>query len=235
MESRPDEHAIKRRKFRKGTHSCQECRRRKVKCVFSTPDSTTCVVCLRRGVHCLSQADSSILAIVDGAAANASSVSMPTVLAATAGPRSGVLAHQPSSTRISREGLSTLPATSTDQSQHMAAGVAIGDVPTMMLRRHASAESAEVDQEFHARDVAATLVTPTSASFEAGQSERGNAQNALPQAAAMPNPPIMPNDVSPPFPAASFDDLVMNTLLHQSDVPRLDEVGTGSWDISIFP
>jgi hypothetical protein len=235
MDPRPDEHTIKRRKFRKGTHSCQECRRRKVKCVFSMLDSTTCVVCLRRETHCLSQVDSSIPAIVGGVAANASSVSMPPALAATAGPRSGMLANQPSSTRISREGDSILPATSTDQSQHMAAGVTIGGVPTTTLSCHASAESAEVDRESHARDVTAALVTPTSASFEAGQSERGNAKNALPQAAAMPSPPIMPNDVSPPFPEASFDDLVMDTLLRHSDVPCLDEVGTGSWDVGIFP
>jgi hypothetical protein len=160
---------------------------------------------------------------------------MPPALVATAAPRSGVLAHQPSSTRISREAVSTMSATSTDQSQHMAAGVTIGGVPTTMLRCHASAESAGDDQESHARGITAALVTPTSASFEAGQSERGNAKNALPQAAAVPNLPMMPNDVSPPFPEASFDDLVMDTLLRQSDVPCLDEVGTGSWDISIFP
>jgi hypothetical protein len=235
MDPRPDEHAIKRRKFRKGTHSCQECRRRKVKCVFSTPDSTTCVVCLRREIHCLSQADSSVPAIVDGATANASSVSVPPAFAATAGPRSGMLAQKLSSTRISCEGLSVLPATITDQSRHMAAGVTAGGIHTMMLHRHASAEPAEVDQESHARDATVALVTPTSTSFEAGQSERGNAQNALPQAAAMPNPPIMPNDVSPPFPEASFDDLVMDTILREEDVPCLDEVDAGGWDVSLFP
>lgn len=50
-----------RRKMRKGTHSCSECRRRKVKCVFITPDCTSCLVCQRRGSRCTSQADYSAI------------------------------------------------------------------------------------------------------------------------------------------------------------------------------
>lgn len=53
-----DESAAKRRKIRKGTRSCQECRRRKVKCNYATPDNTTCIVCERRGTQCISQWDS---------------------------------------------------------------------------------------------------------------------------------------------------------------------------------
>ena len=58
MESWPDESTAKRRKLRKGTHSCHECRRRKVKCLYATPDDAICVVCERRGAHCISQYDS---------------------------------------------------------------------------------------------------------------------------------------------------------------------------------
>ena len=55
-----------RRKLRKGTHSCSECRRRKVKCVFARFDSITCLVCERRGSRCTSQADSPASAIPNG-------------------------------------------------------------------------------------------------------------------------------------------------------------------------
>ena len=44
-----------KRKVRKGTHSCWECRRRKVKCVFSSTDDEKCVTCRRRGKKCISQ------------------------------------------------------------------------------------------------------------------------------------------------------------------------------------
>lgn len=53
----PDESSSKRRKVRHGTHSCHECRRRKVNCLYTTPDSTTCIVCERRGTQCISQYD----------------------------------------------------------------------------------------------------------------------------------------------------------------------------------
>ncbi|KAK4979598.1 hypothetical protein LTR28_003750 [Elasticomyces elasticus] len=58
MELCPDELTAKRRKVRKGAHSCQECRRRKVKCIYATSDNATCVVCERRGAQCISQCDS---------------------------------------------------------------------------------------------------------------------------------------------------------------------------------
>jgi hypothetical protein len=45
----------KRRRLRKGTHSCWECKRRKMKCIFDPTDSTTCTGCQRRGSQCVGQ------------------------------------------------------------------------------------------------------------------------------------------------------------------------------------
>ncbi|KAI1081233.1 hypothetical protein F5B20DRAFT_79912 [Whalleya microplaca] len=45
----------KRRKIRKGTHSCWECRRRKLRCQFSSDEATICVGCKSRGTTCMSQ------------------------------------------------------------------------------------------------------------------------------------------------------------------------------------
>ncbi|KAK4066312.1 transcriptional regulator family: Fungal Specific TF [Trichoderma aggressivum f. europaeum] len=45
----------KRRKVRKGTRSCWECRRRKMKCVFGSPANTACISCKRRGAKCVDQ------------------------------------------------------------------------------------------------------------------------------------------------------------------------------------
>jgi Fungal Zn(2)-Cys(6) binuclear cluster domain len=47
--------ASKRRKIRKGTRSCWECRQRKMKCIFAQPSDSTCARCYRRGVKCVSQ------------------------------------------------------------------------------------------------------------------------------------------------------------------------------------
>ncbi|PYI05402.1 hypothetical protein BO78DRAFT_461951 [Aspergillus sclerotiicarbonarius CBS 121057] len=44
-----------RRKVRKGTRSCWECKRRKVRCIFSPPTSLICDHCRRRGSSCISQ------------------------------------------------------------------------------------------------------------------------------------------------------------------------------------
>ncbi|SPO01892.1 uncharacterized protein DNG_04565 [Cephalotrichum gorgonifer] len=49
--------SVKRRRVRKGTHSCWECRRRKVKCVFGG-DDVTCINCNARGSECISQLSS---------------------------------------------------------------------------------------------------------------------------------------------------------------------------------
>ncbi|CEJ61643.1 hypothetical protein PMG11_10169 [Penicillium brasilianum] len=45
----------KRRKLRKGTHSCWECKQRKMKCTFSLPTDDVCIRCRRRGIKCVSQ------------------------------------------------------------------------------------------------------------------------------------------------------------------------------------
>ncbi|KAJ5980494.1 hypothetical protein N7481_007792 [Penicillium waksmanii] len=46
----------KRRKVRKGTHSCWECKRRKMKCIFDPRISrTSCNGCRRRGSSCIGQ------------------------------------------------------------------------------------------------------------------------------------------------------------------------------------
>ncbi|CAK7272464.1 hypothetical protein SEPCBS119000_005139 [Sporothrix epigloea] len=45
----------RRRKVRKGTHSCWECRRRKIRCQFASPDDVGCIGCQSRGTPCRSQ------------------------------------------------------------------------------------------------------------------------------------------------------------------------------------
>ncbi|KAF7591407.1 hypothetical protein BBP40_001568 [Aspergillus hancockii] len=52
---REDRPAAKRRKVRKGTQSCWECKRRKVRCIFAFPASIVCDNCSRRGTPCISQ------------------------------------------------------------------------------------------------------------------------------------------------------------------------------------
>jgi hypothetical protein len=44
-----------RRKVRKGTQSCWECKRRKIKCAFALSGDATCSGCKRRGTLCVSQ------------------------------------------------------------------------------------------------------------------------------------------------------------------------------------
>ena len=51
------EHRAKRKRVRKGTHSCWECRRRKVKCLLASPDDDICINCRRKGTQCVSQLD----------------------------------------------------------------------------------------------------------------------------------------------------------------------------------
>lgn len=50
----------KRRKLRKGTHSCWECKRRKAKCVFSNEQDAGCIACRRRGTTCVDQAETEV-------------------------------------------------------------------------------------------------------------------------------------------------------------------------------
>lgn len=46
----------KRRKVRKGTKSCWECKRRKIRCIFDEAGSaTSCQECRQRGATCVSQ------------------------------------------------------------------------------------------------------------------------------------------------------------------------------------
>ena len=45
----------KRRKVRKGTQSCWECKRRKIRCIFASSDDVTCLGCQRRRAACVSQ------------------------------------------------------------------------------------------------------------------------------------------------------------------------------------
>ncbi|KAI1129153.1 hypothetical protein F5Y10DRAFT_239007 [Nemania abortiva] len=45
----------KRRKVRKGTRSCWECRRRKIRCLYASEDAAICVNCESRGTNCVSQ------------------------------------------------------------------------------------------------------------------------------------------------------------------------------------
>lgn len=45
----------RRKRIRKGTKSCWECKRRKIKCQLSSEDVPVCSGCLARGTHCLSQ------------------------------------------------------------------------------------------------------------------------------------------------------------------------------------
>ncbi|KAK3317145.1 hypothetical protein B0T19DRAFT_302331 [Cercophora scortea] len=47
--------AERRRKVRKGTHSCWECRRRKIRCQYGPASDTICLPCQARGSACRSQ------------------------------------------------------------------------------------------------------------------------------------------------------------------------------------
>ncbi|KAB8276464.1 hypothetical protein BDV30DRAFT_206161 [Aspergillus minisclerotigenes] len=49
------ERSRKRRKIRKGTRSCWECKRRKIKCTFASTEDVTCIGCQRRRAPCVSQ------------------------------------------------------------------------------------------------------------------------------------------------------------------------------------
>jgi hypothetical protein len=55
MDSTSSEPDTKRRKLRKGTTSCWDCKKRKVKCTYDVTSDTVCIACRRRGAPCLSQ------------------------------------------------------------------------------------------------------------------------------------------------------------------------------------
>lgn len=46
---------LKRRKTRKGTRSCWQCKRRKVKCTYASPAEDVCIGCARRCLDCVGQ------------------------------------------------------------------------------------------------------------------------------------------------------------------------------------
>lgn len=50
-----EEISAKRRKLRKGTRSCWECKRRKIRCIFASSEDVTCIGCQRRRAPCVSQ------------------------------------------------------------------------------------------------------------------------------------------------------------------------------------
>lgn len=47
--------SLKRRKTRKGTRSCWQCKRRKVKCTYASPADDVCIGCARRCLDCIGQ------------------------------------------------------------------------------------------------------------------------------------------------------------------------------------
>ncbi|GFF54368.1 hypothetical protein IFM51744_08348 [Aspergillus udagawae] len=49
------EPSAKRRRVRKGTRSCWECKRRKIRCIFSSSEDVACIGCQHRGAPCVSQ------------------------------------------------------------------------------------------------------------------------------------------------------------------------------------
>lgn len=45
----------RRRRLRKGTSSCWECRRRKIRCIYATSEDAVCIGCARRFTDCVTQ------------------------------------------------------------------------------------------------------------------------------------------------------------------------------------
>ncbi|CAG5175726.1 uncharacterized protein ALTATR162_LOCUS8185 [Alternaria atra] len=54
-----------RKKMRKGTHSCFECRRRKIRCIFQPDNPDVCSECFARGSRCIDQEHANPEVIVD--------------------------------------------------------------------------------------------------------------------------------------------------------------------------
>ncbi|KAF2280874.1 uncharacterized protein EI97DRAFT_389003 [Westerdykella ornata] len=63
----PKEHTdlAVRKKMRKGTHSCFECRRRKIKCIFQPDSPDVCSECFARGSRCIDQEHANPDIVVD--------------------------------------------------------------------------------------------------------------------------------------------------------------------------
>ncbi|KAH8731516.1 hypothetical protein GQ44DRAFT_698873 [Phaeosphaeriaceae sp. PMI808] len=54
-----------RKKMRKGTHSCFECRRRKIRCIYQPDNPDVCSECFARGSRCIDQENGTSDVIVD--------------------------------------------------------------------------------------------------------------------------------------------------------------------------
>ncbi|KAF2684675.1 hypothetical protein K458DRAFT_442514 [Lentithecium fluviatile CBS 122367] len=54
-----------RKKMRKGTHSCFECRRRKIRCIFPSDNPDVCSECFARGSRCIDQEHADPEVVVD--------------------------------------------------------------------------------------------------------------------------------------------------------------------------
>ncbi|KAK8165738.1 hypothetical protein BC567DRAFT_199897 [Phyllosticta citribraziliensis] len=54
-----------RKRMRKGTHSCFECRRRKIRCIYSDDHPGQCTECFARGSRCVDQEHAESEAVVD--------------------------------------------------------------------------------------------------------------------------------------------------------------------------
>lgn len=60
-----EETLTSRKKMRKGTHSCFECRRRKIRCIFQPDNPDVCSECFARGSRCIDQEHANPEVVVD--------------------------------------------------------------------------------------------------------------------------------------------------------------------------
>lgn len=65
IEMPKEESLPNRKKMRKGTHSCFECRRRKIRCIFQPDNPDVCSECFARGSRCIDQEHANPEVIVD--------------------------------------------------------------------------------------------------------------------------------------------------------------------------
>ncbi|KAF2433302.1 hypothetical protein EJ08DRAFT_658204 [Tothia fuscella] len=63
--SSPESGSGSRKKMRKGTHSCFECRRRKIRCIFPPDNPNSCTECFARGSRCVDQEHAETDIVVD--------------------------------------------------------------------------------------------------------------------------------------------------------------------------
>ncbi|KAF1949362.1 hypothetical protein CC80DRAFT_376812, partial [Byssothecium circinans] len=60
-----DDSSAARKKMRKGTRSCFECRRRKIRCIFPNDNPDVCSECFARGSRCIDQEHADPEVVVD--------------------------------------------------------------------------------------------------------------------------------------------------------------------------